>query len=188
MPGAGLQEMAWVEPAGQAQPEEAWQAGAGRGLGERMAGECMDEGEEHGASMGGETVLWLWHAAQAAMPCTLPATREGQPWERVRETTAPPGKPIPGTGGPQDELQGSALVVLWTSTQQEAAALCLARAAAVRGGRGTRPGPPRTRGSGTAPLEDEAPGQSPGHAAVRGLGIAGAQKVTPCLGDQKGSW
>jgi len=116
MPGAGLKEMAWVEPSGQERPEEAGQAGYVCGLGGRMAGALMDDEEERGASVGGDTVLRLWHAAQAALPVMLPATREGPPWERVLDTADPQGKPIPCTGGQQDELQGGALVVLWTSS------------------------------------------------------------------------
>jgi hypothetical protein len=59
----------------------------------------------------------------------LPATREGELWERLLDTAAPQGMPLACTGGQQYKLQGRALAVLRSMVQQEAAPQPLATAA-----------------------------------------------------------
>jgi len=95
-----------------------------------MAGDLIGDVDEHGEPIVGDTVLLLLNAHHEAIPFTLPATSEGQPWERLLDTADPQGKPIQCTGGQQYALQGRALVVLRTSTQQEEAEPDLALAAA----------------------------------------------------------
>ncbi len=128
--GEDIQDISWFEPSGQEMTEEAWNAGYVRCLGVRMAGDLIGDMDERGEPIVGDTVLLLLNAHHEAIAFTLPATREGQPWERLLDTADPQGKPIQCTGGQQYALQGRALVVLRTSTQQEAAEPDLALAAA----------------------------------------------------------
>ena len=130
--GEGIQDIAWFEPSGQEMTEEAWQAGYVRCLGVWMAGELIGDVDEHGEPIVDDTMLLLLNAHHEAIPFTLPATREGQPWERLCDTADPQGKPIQGTGGQQYELQGRALVVWRMRPPHEEAASSLARAAAER--------------------------------------------------------
>ena len=128
--GEDIQDISWFEPSGQEMTEEAWNAGYVRCLGVRMAGDLIGDMDERGEPIVGDTVLLLLNAHHEAIAFTLPATREGQPWERLLDTADPQGKPIQCTGGQQYALQGRALVVLRTSTQQEEAEPDLALAAA----------------------------------------------------------
>src|SRR6516165_6206902 len=84
--GEGIQDIAWFEPSGQEMTEEAWQAGYVRCLGVWMAGELIGDVDEHGEPIVDDTILLLLNAHHEAIPFTLPATREGQPWERLCDT------------------------------------------------------------------------------------------------------
>jgi glycogen operon protein len=115
--GEGIQDIAWFEPSGQEMTEEAWNAGYVRCLGVWMAGDLIGDVDEHGEPIVGDTVLLLLNAHHEVIPFTLPATREGQGWERLLDTADPQGKSISCAGGRQYELQGRALVV-WRLTSQ----------------------------------------------------------------------
>ena len=130
--GADIEDISWFEPSGQEMTEEAWNAGYVRCLGVRMAGDLIDDVDEHGEPIVGDTVLLLLNAHHEAIPFTLPATRDGQPWERLFDTADPQCPPIRCTGGQQYELAGRAMVVLRTRTQQEEAEPALALATAGR--------------------------------------------------------
>ena len=52
-----------------------------------------------------------------AIPFTLPATLEGQLWERLLDTVDSQSMPLDYTGGQQYELQGRAMVVLRIKAQ-----------------------------------------------------------------------
>ncbi len=69
----------------------------------------------------GDTILLLLNAHYEAIPFTLPATQEGELWERLLDTADPQGMPLAGTGEQQYKLQGRAMAVLRVRTQQEEA-------------------------------------------------------------------
>ena len=77
----------------------------------------------------GDTMLLLLNAHHEAIPFTLPATREGELWERLLDTADPRGMPLACTGGQQYKLRGRAMAVLRTMAQQEEAPQPLATAA-----------------------------------------------------------
>jgi glycogen operon protein len=66
-------------------------------------------------------MLLLLNAHYEAVPFTLPATREGELWERLLDTADPQGLPVVCTGGQQYELQGRAMTVLRIKAQPEEA-------------------------------------------------------------------
>jgi glycogen operon protein len=119
--GAGIQDISWFEPSGQEMTEEAWNTGYARCLGVRLAGDLIGEMDERGEDIVGDTMLLLLNAHYEAVPFTLPATREGELWERLLDTADPQGMPLECTGGQQYKLQGRAMAVLRTKAQQEEA-------------------------------------------------------------------
>jgi len=119
--GAGIQDISWFEPAGQEMTEEAWNTGYTRCLGVRLAGDLIGEVDERGEDIVGDTMLLLLNAHYEAIPFTLPATWEGEVWERLLDTAAPQSPPLVCTGGQQYELQGRAMAVLRIRAQPEEA-------------------------------------------------------------------
>jgi len=119
--GEGVQDISWFEPSGQEMTEEAWNTGYARCLGMRLAGDLIGEVDERGEEIIGDTVLLLLNAHYEAIPFTLPATREGELWERLLDTADSQNIPLSCTGGQQYELQGRAMTVLRSKAQQEEA-------------------------------------------------------------------
>ena len=101
--------------------EEAWNTGYARCLGVRLAGDLIGEVDERGEEIVGDTMLLLLNAHYEAISFTLPATWEGELWERLLDTADPQGMPLAGTGGQQYKLQGRAMAVLRIRAQQEEA-------------------------------------------------------------------
>jgi len=110
--GEGIQDISWFEPSGQEMTEEVWQNGYMPCLGVRLAGDLIGDLDERGEPIVGETILLLLNAHYEAMPFTLPATEEGQQWERLLDTADPQGTPLHCTGGQQYQLPGRAMAVL----------------------------------------------------------------------------
>jgi glycogen operon protein len=106
--------------------EEAWNRGYARCLGVRWAGDLIGDVDERGEDIVGDTMLLLLNAHHEAIPFTLPATREGELWERLLDTADPQGMPLVCTGGQQYELQGRSMAVLHTRAPQEEAPQLLA--------------------------------------------------------------
>ena len=119
--GAGIQDISWLEPSGQEMTEEAWNTGYTRCLGVRLAGDLIGEVDERGEDIVGDTMLLLLNAHYEAVPFTLPATWEGELWERLLDTADPQSLPLACTGGQQYKLQGRAMAVLRVRTQPEEA-------------------------------------------------------------------
>jgi isoamylase len=129
--GAGIQDISWFEPSGQEMTEDAWNTGYARCLGVRLAGDLIGHVEARGEPIVGDTILLLMNAHHEAVPFTLPATREGQQWERLLDTADPQGEPRQCPGGQQYELQGRSMAVLRTPAQQEEALQPVATGAAA---------------------------------------------------------
>jgi isoamylase len=94
--------------------EEAWNTGYARCLGVRLAGDLIGDMDERGEPIIGDTILLLLNAYYEAIPFTLPATKEGQQWERLVDTVDVPGEPLLLGGEQPSALQGRSMVVLRT--------------------------------------------------------------------------
>jgi glycogen operon protein len=129
--GEGIQDIAWFEPSGEEMSEEAWQTGYARCLGVRLAGDYIGDIDERGEAVVGDTILLLLNAHHDAIPFTLPATTEGQPWERLLDTAEPRGEPRQYAGEQPYALQGRSIAVLRTRAPQEEALQPLATAVAA---------------------------------------------------------
>ncbi len=112
--GEDIQDISWFEPSGQEMTEEAWHTGYVRCLGVRLAGDLIGDVDERGEPIVGDTMLLLLNAHHEAIPFTLPVTKEGQRWERLRDTADPQGAPMPWPDDQPYELLGRSMVILWT--------------------------------------------------------------------------
>src|SRR5947208_91760 len=104
--GSDVKDITWFDPSGNEMADEAWNAPTAQGLGMRLAGDIIDEVDEHGEKIVGQTLLFLLNAADGPIHFALPAHREDQQWERKVDTAdvqAPCSKHV---GGTQYEVQG----------------------------------------------------------------------------------
>jgi glycogen operon protein len=112
--GVDIQDIEWFEPSGQAMSEEAWSTGYVRCLGVRLAGDLIDDVDERGEPVQGDSILLLMNAHYEPIPFTLPVRYAGQEWERVLDTADPHGESVSRPAGEPYALQGRSMVVLRT--------------------------------------------------------------------------
>jgi glycogen operon protein len=67
--------------------DEEWNAESVRYLGVRLAGDAIDDVDELGQRITGDTLLILLNAHHEAVPFVLPAHKKGTRWERILDTT-----------------------------------------------------------------------------------------------------
>ncbi len=91
--------------------DEAWNAPFVRSLGVLMVGDALDEVDERGRQVTGDTLLILLNAHYEPVPFALPQPDEGKSWLRVIDTIAArvPEKRYPG--GAKYPLQGRTMAL-----------------------------------------------------------------------------
>jgi len=105
--GADIKDLTWLEPTGQEMNDEAWDAGFVRCLGVRLAGDLIQDLDERGQRIVGDTLLVLFNAHHELIQFTLPE----EPWELVLDSWE--GQEEPFTPGAKTyPLQGRSLAVL----------------------------------------------------------------------------
>jgi glycogen operon protein len=93
--GAGVTDISWFAPSGSDMTDADW-GGSVRCLGMRLAGDLIDETDERGEPILGDTLLVLMNAHYEPVPFTLPTTNPGHKWERLFDTG--------GAGGPAESV------------------------------------------------------------------------------------
>ena len=115
--GSEVKDLAWFRPDGKEMTDEDWNKGYVRCLGLRLAGDAIEEKDEKGRRIIGDTMLILLNAHHEALPFTLPAHKRGVRWETLLETA---GHAIPDDhkatsflkGGDRFHLEGRSMAVL----------------------------------------------------------------------------
>jgi glycogen operon protein len=87
--GAEIKDLSWLTPAGEEMNDEAWNAGFVRCLGVRLAGDLIEEMNESGERVTGDTLLLLLNAHHEAVPFSLPQPSGNRRWERLLDTALP---------------------------------------------------------------------------------------------------
>jgi isoamylase len=85
--GSDVKDISWFNPAGQEMTDDAWNAEFVRCLGVRLAGDVIDEIDEKGERITGDTLLLLLNADAGDVTFKLPSPRPGELWARVVDTT-----------------------------------------------------------------------------------------------------
>jgi isoamylase len=98
--GADVKDIAWLDPNGSEMTDESWSAGFVRCLGVRLEGHAIDEVDEKGRPMLGDTLLVLLNAHHERIDFTLPDEDPDDRWERLVDTTDGAAAPdhFAGTG------------------------------------------------------------------------------------------
>jgi isoamylase len=107
----GGQDVAWLSPDGREMDDSAWHSGSVRTLGMLLSGSAIEEVNERGEPITGDTVLVLLNGHTDKMPFTLPGVDTGQQWHRVVDTFDPLGADRLYKPGVRYPLQGRSVAV-----------------------------------------------------------------------------
>jgi glycogen operon protein len=109
--GSEVKDLAWFEPSGEEMTDEDWNAQFVRCLGVRLAGDTIEEVDQRGERIMGDTLLVLLNAHDGQIPFTFPALQPGQEWELIVDTTASQVEPLRIQPGQPYPLEGRSLAI-----------------------------------------------------------------------------
>jgi glycogen operon protein len=110
--GAGIQDVNWFTPAGEDVTDGDWEADARR-LGMRLAGDLMDETDEYGRPVSGDTLFVILNAGPP-VSFTLPPTDSKHRWELLVDTAHDHPPRVALGGGQAYPVEGHSLVLFVT--------------------------------------------------------------------------
>jgi len=110
--GAGVKDVAWLEPSGREMTDESWNAGFIRSLGVRLDGQEIGEVDERGEPIVGDTLLVLLNAHDDAIPFVLPEEGPDERWVRLIDTTDVREEAEAFPGGATYDLGGRSVVLM----------------------------------------------------------------------------
>jgi glycogen operon protein len=99
--------------------DDDWSTGHVRCIGVRMAGDLIDDENERGEPIAGDTILLLFNAHHEELPFTLPSTRPDHLWERLIDTSDDDGAGVEFRGNNAYPLKDRSLAILRTKEIEE---------------------------------------------------------------------
>ena len=99
--------------------DQDWEAGFVKCLGVRLAGDLINDENERGEPIVGDTLLLLLNAHWEPIPFTLPQTREGHVWDPILDTADSAEDVRLMEGGTQYPLRDRSLAILAARTPRE---------------------------------------------------------------------
>lgn len=84
--GAGVKDIAWYEPRGKEMTDQAWDDHFARCLGVLLNGNTLDETDERGEPVVGDTLFLMFNAHFDPILFRLPVKGPGEKWERLLDT------------------------------------------------------------------------------------------------------
>jgi glycogen operon protein len=109
--GGEVKDVAWLAPDGREMDDAAWHAGFVRTLGMQLSGSAIEEVNERGEPITGDTLLVLLNGHTDKVPFTLPPTDSAPHWQRVVDTFDPHGADRLYKPGARYPLQGRSVAV-----------------------------------------------------------------------------
>jgi len=85
--GTQGKDITWFEANGQEMSDEAWNASSKRGLGVRLVGTEIEETDERGDPITGDTLFLMFNPYHAVARFVLPHHDPTQRWERLLDTS-----------------------------------------------------------------------------------------------------
>jgi glycogen operon protein len=130
--GGDVKDVAWLAPDGREMTDEAWSADFVRSLGMLLSGDAIEEVDERGELITGDTLLILLNAHSDKVPFTLPPLDADHQWQRLFDTSDDQPTERPPRARARYPLQGRSVAVfkmipplrdrrLTTATEQSAA-------------------------------------------------------------------
>jgi glycogen operon protein len=131
-PIRGVKDISWLAPSGDEMDEAAWDAGYVQCIGVRLAGDLIEDLDEDGNKIVGETILILLNAYHEHLDFTLPVHRPDRHWERLVDTADPAAETSFHEGKEVYDLQGRCVVVFRLRSRHEEAGKALSAEQAER--------------------------------------------------------
>jgi glycogen operon protein len=116
--GADAKDIYWLDPSGREMTDDTWNAPFVRSLGVLMVGNALDEVDERGRQVRGDTLLILLNAHHDEVPFALPTIAEGTAWTRLMDTIAPYVEEQRCEGGAKYPLQGRTMALFQLRSEQ----------------------------------------------------------------------
>jgi glycogen operon protein len=111
--GAGVKDIVWLAPSGQEMTDREWRSVDARALGVLLPGGAIDEVDERGRPVRGDTLLVLYNAADVALAFRLPSDGSGGvAWDPLLDTAREPIKAGPCAAGSAYAMEAHSLVLL----------------------------------------------------------------------------
>ena len=112
----GVKDVAWLAPDGHGMTDDAWNADFVRCLGMLLSGSAIEEVDERGDAVLGDTLLVLFNGHDDRVPFTLPPLDGDQHFLRVFDTFDPHAPNRSFRPGTRYQLQGRSVAVLKVGT------------------------------------------------------------------------
>jgi glycogen operon protein len=118
--GSDVKDLTWYRPDGEEMTDAEWEDGRGRVLGLRLAGDAIDEQDEYGNRIVGDTLLMLLNGEDRTVPFRVPrfAVRARAVWQALIDTADP--ETVAGRyveGGASLDLPGRSILLLKRSAE-----------------------------------------------------------------------
>jgi glycogen operon protein len=107
----GGRDVVWLAPDGREMTDEAWSADLLRSIGMLLSGNAIQEVDERGEPIVGNTLLLLLNAHHDSVSFTLPELDANRQWQRVFDTIDPQAEASQYRPGGQYPLQGRSVAV-----------------------------------------------------------------------------
>jgi isoamylase len=109
--GGEVKDVAWLAPDGHEMTDETWNADSVRSLGMLLNGNAIEEVDERGEPIIGDTLLLLLNGHSDSVPFTLPPLDDKHQWRRILDTFEPAVGDRAYRPGGRYPLQGRSVAV-----------------------------------------------------------------------------
>jgi glycogen operon protein len=110
--GTNIKDVSFFNPSGQEMSDADWNAGFVKCMGMRLAGDLIDDEDDRGEPIVGDTLLVLFNAHHEPIPFALPVTKPEYRWEGLLDTADAGRQEQSFTGNQEYPLEGRSLAVL----------------------------------------------------------------------------
>jgi isoamylase len=116
---AEVLDIAWLDAGGVEMTDETWNSPDARALGVRLNGDAIQEVNERGERIVGDTLLLILNAGDGTIAFTLPGTAATERWETLLDTADPWQSARRLRAGDRYELQGRSMAVMRLSHRRQ---------------------------------------------------------------------
>jgi isoamylase len=117
--GAEVLDIAWLDPSGREVTDDIWNSPDVRTLAVRLNGDAIDEVDERGERIVGDTLLLMLNAGVEMTPFVLPSTAAEERWETLVDTADPWTASRRLRAGDRYELQARSMAVLKLTARKD---------------------------------------------------------------------
>ena len=117
--GADVQDIIWLDASGREMRDEVWNSPDVRRLGVRLNGDAINELDECGQRIAGDTLLILFNADKDDTSFVLPETAPEERWETLIDTADPWLVSKRLRAGDRYQLQARSMAVLRLNGRRE---------------------------------------------------------------------